>query len=132
MKHRLSKIFMSVLTLAFGAQVAFGQAMDGNLVGVVSDKTGALVSGAAVEIINTATNQKLTTKSAGDGSYRFGNLALGVYKLSVGQTGFTNATVANVRIELNRQSTVNVTLEVGNVATTVDVIEVAIFDIQHE
>ncbi len=124
-QKRFSQMLSLASALVLGASLAFGQAMDGNLVGVVSDKTGALVAGATVEITNQATNQKVTAKSASDGTYRFANLALGRYKLTVTQTGFTAATTANIPVELNRQSTINVTLEVGNVATTVEVVEAA-------
>lgn len=104
-----------------GTQVAFGQAMDGNLVGVVTDKSGAALVGATVDLTNQATNVKQTTKTATDGSYRFGNVSVGNYKLTATQPGFSTASVTNLRIDLNRQSTVNVSLEVGNVTTTAEV-----------
>lgn len=116
------KFWLAILLCALlGTLLAFGQAMDGNLVGIITDKSGAALVGATVELTNQATNTKQTTKTASDGSYRFSNLLVGLYKLTATQTGFTTASVANLQVELSRQSTVNVTLEVGNVATTVEV-----------
>lgn len=108
-----------------GTPMAFGQAMDGNLVGVVTDKSGAALVGATVDLTSQTTNVKQTAKTVADGSYRFGNVLVGAYKLTVTQPGFSTASVANLQIELNRQSTVNVSLEVGNVTTTVEVTDSA-------
>ncbi len=112
-------------SMLFGALSLYGQAMDGNLVGTITDKSGGALSGANVELTNLGTNIRATAKSAGDGSYRFNNVAVGLYKLTVSQTGFTTATLNNIQVELNRQASVNVQLEVGSTSTVVEVSDAA-------
>lgn len=101
------------------------QASDANLTGSVTDKTGATVPGANMTLENRSTGVKYTAATGQDGVYRFNNVPSGVYNLTTAQTGFTNASIQNIQLEANRTSTVNVTLEVGAVATTVEVTESA-------
>jgi len=58
------------------------QATDGNLVGTVTDPSGAVVPGAALEVANTATNVKLFTTTGAEGQYRLNNLPPGTYTLT--------------------------------------------------
>jgi len=102
----------------------FSQAMDGNLVGMVRDSSGASLSGASLELENTATGIKTLVKADESGQYRFNNLPPGPYLLTAAQSGFTT-TRLNLLIEANRQATVNVQLEVGSVQTSVEVREAA-------
>src|SRR6476659_7955651 len=102
---------------------SFGQATDGNLVGTILDASGAAVSNATVDLTNQATGEKRTSKVNNDGQYRFNNVPAGQYTVTATSPGFTTSAVKNVPIELNRTSTANINLQVGAVATTVDVTE---------
>jgi hypothetical protein len=101
-----------------------GQATDGNLVGVVTDNTGALVPGATVAATNKDTGAKYTAPTGASGEYRLNNLPVGHYDISASATGFAVATAADVTLELNHTTSVNLTLSVGAVTTTVEVTEV--------
>ena len=105
---------------------AFGQATDGNLVGIVVDRTGAPVPNATVEVENQATGVKSRIKSGADGQYRFNNIPVGQYNLSVMAAGFATSSLRNLNVELNKTATANLTLEVGTVSTTVEVAEASI------
>jgi len=120
----LTAIVFLALTGAFST--AFGQATDGNIVGNVVDQSGAAVPNANVEITNTATNVKTTTTTGPGGEYRFLNLLTGNYDLSVNRTGFNAATLRNITVSLNKTSTANVALQVGDVATIVEVKDTAV------
>jgi hypothetical protein len=121
--------FVVVLLAAMIAWILTGverinaQATDTNLVGTVTDQTGAAVPNATVEITNTATNVKTTTMTNMEGLYRFNNLPAGTYDLRVTRMGFSAATLRNVILNLNQTATQNVTLQVGDVATTIEVTE---------
>src|SRR5437660_11000687 len=98
-----------LLTLIILALIGFGpcvfaQAIDGNLVGTVVDPTGATVPNAMVEITNTATGIKATARTGVDGLYRFNNLPIGTYDVSVTASGFATSGLKNVAIELNKTS----------------------------
>jgi hypothetical protein len=118
-----SLVVAFVLGAFFCAPFTFGQAADGNVVGTVVDATGAAVPNADVELANVATGVKSTTKSDAAGEYRFGNVLIGTYNITVTAKGFTTSSLHDVAIELNKTTTANVALVVGAVATQVDVVE---------
>jgi len=113
---------VALLLLAF-AIPAYPQASDGNLVGNVLDQSGAAIPSATVEVENMATGVKQTTKTNSEGQYRFNNLPVGRYKITASVSGFTTTSLQNHAIELNVTSTANLTMAVGTVATTVEVLE---------
>ncbi len=101
---------------------AFGQLTSGNLVGTIFDPSGATVPNAAVTVVNQATGVANRTNSSGAGEYRFGNLPVGAYDLTVEAPGFARAATKGVAVQLNLTGTSNVTLGVNQAATTVEVI----------
>jgi len=102
---------------------AFGQATDGNLVGTVIDPAGAVVPGANVETTNTATGVKAITATNSTGQYRFNNLPAGTYEIKVTKGGFSAASLKGVNVALNATITQNVSLAVGDVSQTVEVVD---------
>lgn len=97
--------------------------MDGNLIGIVTDASGAAVGKATITIENIATGVKSSTASSEIGAYRFNNILAGNYKLTATMTGFTSFGVNNVRIDTNKTAAINITLEVGTVASAIEVKE---------
>jgi hypothetical protein len=116
--------FLAVLLLLSTASL-FGQAISGDIVGVVTDSTGAAVPNATVTATNKDTNVKNTAETNAAGEYRLSNLPVGRYDVSATAKGFATATIANVEAQLNHVTTANVTLPVGSVTTTVEVTEAA-------
>ena len=77
MKRRIFTL-LTLLSLALLVPVlSYGQAISGDLTGVVKDSSGAYVANGDVEITNLATGFKQTTKTNSQGEYRFVNLAGG-------------------------------------------------------
>ncbi len=111
----------SLALLAFHPNRLVAQAISGDLTGTVLDATGAAIPNATVTAQNEATGAKTQAPSNGDGVYRLTNLPVGTYTLSAAATGFATATARNLKVELNNTLTQNLTLEVGNTATTVEV-----------
>lgn len=116
-------VFTAVVALLALSLPAFCQATDGNLVGTVTDPTGATVPGASVSIQNVATGLTLDTKTSSAGLYRFNNVLVGTYNMSVNASGFAMYSLHDVAIELSKTATANVSLQLGQVATTVEVSE---------
>jgi hypothetical protein len=103
-----------VLALCVGA---FAQGGSGELAGVVTDTTGAVVSGVEVKLTNTATGEVRTTVTTPTGNYTFPALAIvGTYTLEVGSKGFKSTKVQNIIVSVGTITTRDVKLEVG--ATT--------------
>ena len=86
------KLFRSaVLTLLLPGSFSFINAQTtttGGVAGVITDPSGAAVSGASVTLRNVATDAVQQAKSSNSGSYRFDLLPPGVYKIDVKQIGF--------------------------------------------
>ena len=105
---------------------AFSQTTSGNITGTVYDQTGATVPGAAVTAHNTATGIDSNTVSTSAGDYRFANLPVGTYTVTVNAPGFAKAEIANVNVQLNQTVTTNIKLMVGQASTSVEVTESAV------
>ncbi len=120
------KLAAAVVLLALsGLPAAFGQAISGDLVGIVKDASGAVVPAATVTATNNANNTRTVSTANSGGEYRIANLLVGTYSVSATAKGFTTVDVKNVQIDLNKTVTLNLTLQVGNVTTVVEVSEAA-------
>ncbi len=111
---------LALCFLLFTAVVS-AQSVSGELVGTIYDPTGATIPGATVAAMNVGTGVQSVAVSSSTGQYRLGNLAAGVYNLKVTAGGFSGAELKGVQVTLNMQSTTNVTLQVGEAKTSVEV-----------
>ena len=93
----------------------------GNVIGQVTDQQGAAVPDAEVRLIDVATNTPHTTMTNTDGRYTFNNVPIGSYDLEVRKQGFAMTRVANQAVDVGSVLTLNVTLQVGTAATTIEV-----------
>jgi hypothetical protein len=110
---------LSLLLLISGLSTA-QTTTSGELTGVVTDSSGAVVLDAEVRISNTSkgTNQSLKTDRGG--AYQFSFLAPATYTLTVAHAGFQTESRA-VNVLLGPPVTVNVTLRVAQATTTFSV-----------
>lgn len=113
---------VSVLML-LAAPALDGQASDGNLTGTVTDQTGAVIENAGVTLRNMNTGVARSTVTDAAGLYRFQNIPVGTYEVVVAVKGFVSQSLKNLTVELNRTLTVNVRMQLGELATTVEVSE---------
>ena len=120
----MQKQFCAVFVVAMLAAASlFGQTIDGNIVGTVIDPSGAAVPHASVELMNSGTAVKATTTSDADGHYRFGNVLVGRYSITVSAPGFTTLSMKDVAVELNKTTTAVIRLEVGALSASITVAE---------
>ena len=77
----LRKIIFIATLMGLLSLAAFGQMVSGDLVGTVTDNTGAFVPNASVKATNLATGFTANTKTNGSGEYHFVNLPVGHYSL---------------------------------------------------
>lgn len=101
--------------------LAFGQVTSGELVGTVTDGTGAAIPDSSVQAHNTATGVNYTAKTNEAGQYRIANVPTGSYDVSASSQGFATASLNGVAVDVSKVATVNLTLQIGQVATTVEV-----------
>ncbi len=72
--------------------------------GTVTDSTGAVVAGATVTALNTATQAKSTADSNQDGSYVINGLIPGTYTVTVTKAGFQTFKESEVVLHPARSS----------------------------
>jgi hypothetical protein len=95
----------------------------GKITGTVKDQTNAVIAGATVVAVNTATQVKQTTKTDEQGSYSFPVLPVGQYEIDVTADGFKPNKTRSLAIDINAALTVDVTLQVSDQNQTVSVNE---------
>lgn len=105
-----------VLSLSAGAQVDTGA-----IVGTVFDPQHRPISNASVTLQQTNQSSVRTTKSGRDGNFTFSPLAIGTYSLTVESPGFGLTVEPAIVITAQASVRTDVTLQVGNVAQTVEV-----------
>jgi hypothetical protein len=119
---RLLRFSPAIVLAMLLAVSSFGQVTDGNLVGTVYDGSGKVIPDATVGARNTATGVIAETKSDQSGAYRFNNLPVGSYNVTVSSAGFASTQLKDLSIELNKTVTANVTLSIGKAAESVEVV----------
>jgi hypothetical protein len=111
-----------LLFLLLTASVALAQTGSSSLRGTVNDLQGRSVAGAQVTITNEQKNFSRTQTTNNDGAYVFTSIPPGTYRLDVEATGFKKASVSEVQAQIDTPGTLDVQLEIGNIAETVSVI----------
>src|ERR1700733_11748189 len=86
------------LILVSGTIVARAQVVTADVIGSVTDVSGAIVPGASIAIENTGTHEKRTATSASDGAYAFNVLPPGSYVLTVTSQGFKSFQAKSVDV----------------------------------
>jgi outer membrane receptor protein involved in Fe transport len=114
-------ILVFVCALLLVASTAYAQETTGGLQGTVKDPSGAVVPSTKVVVTSSslAGAKELTTDSSG--YYRFANLAPGTYTITVTAPGFKTYKREGLILEVGHLPTVDVALELGSAAQTVEV-----------
>jgi len=90
------------------------------LAGVATDPSGALLVGVQVGLTNSATGVKSSTVTNQGGQYRFVEVVPGGYRIEATLSGFKTF-VTNVVLEAGRVTDVDIAMQVGEVAQTIEV-----------
>lgn len=112
---------LAIVLTMISAVPAFGQSItSGDIAGVVTDPTGAVVPNAKVSVTNDATRAAHNTNTNGEGFYRLPFLAPGAYTLAVSAGGFQPAT-RKVEVALGQTANGNIALVVSGTSTIMEV-----------
>ena len=121
MRSTALRVAAGVFAMLCAAPVLAQTATTGLVLGKVTDPSGALVVGAEVILTDTATTRALTQRTNNAGQFTFASVMPGTYVLKVTAKGFRTAELKAVTVEVNRSFTADITLEVGEIANTVEV-----------
>ena len=107
---------------AVAPSVLFAQnANTGTVAGTVTDPSGGAVVGATVTLTDTSTNIPRTDTTNEAGRYFFASVVPGNYNLSVSKTGFRVSKLSGQTVVVGAALTLNIVMELGSVAETVEV-----------
>ena len=115
----MKKTFLLTIALLVLPMAALAQ--NASVGGTVTDPTGALIPGVDVTATNVNTGIVTGAITNETGTYSFQSLQPGTYEFSASLPGFQTATVTDVRLGQAQQARFNFELEVGAVATAVEV-----------
>ena len=114
-------ILLLALTLVL-MPAASAQLLQGSLDGNVVDSSQAAIPGATVTVTNEQTGNVRTTSTGPAGGYSFPTIASGIWVLEVKSDGFQTYRQTGLEIRPNAVARANVTLEIGAVTETVEVL----------
>ena len=122
MRSALRLASAAILSLLCVISVFAQASQTGGITGVVSDASGALVSGATVDVINDSTGKsERTATTSADGGFSFTLLTPGSYHLEITAPNFKKAVVSAVQVRIGEITRQNITLEAGRIEETVNV-----------
>src|SRR4051812_13598922 len=114
MKTHVSSLLLFALLLLLAVPLAAQSPNTATMVVVVVDQTGAVVPGAHVSIVNTATGAARETNSDNDGRATIAALPLtGSYSVRVSKAGFGTEERNDIRLRSGETATLKVNLVVG-------------------
>jgi len=114
----VSALFVTILlTQSLGAQQT--TTVTGGLSGIVSDSTGAVVSGAKITLNGPQGTHVMMTDELGH--YSLSGLVPGFYDAVVEKSGFKTVKSTHNEVVVNASSLLNFTLPIGNTTETVEV-----------
>ena len=100
--------------------ISFAQST-ASIKGVVTDSSGAVMSGAQITIRNEQTGEERTTQTDSAGTYMAASLPLGSYRVTVAATGMQPTSATGVLLEVGRTAIQNFTLKVASTSETVEI-----------
>jgi hypothetical protein len=117
----LRKICIFLASVLLAAGLAFSQAVNGSIVGTVTDSTGGSVANAKVTLTETGTKVVHTGQTNESGTYGFLEMPPGNYSVSAEMAGFKKEIKNGIILEANTSPRVDMRLEPGEVSQTIEV-----------
>lgn len=111
---------LSFLLSAFAA-VASGQTVSTQILGLVSDQSGAALPGALITARHAATGDTRTARSNETGNYVFPILEVGAYEVTCTAAGFKTEVRRGIVLELQQKARLDFQLQVGQQTERVEV-----------
>ncbi|MBV9181722.1 MAG: TonB-dependent receptor, partial [Acidobacteria bacterium] len=118
----LTPAMMLTLVLSTSALMRAQNIVTGDLSGVVTDPSGAVVPGATVTLKSSSTGATQSATTSSGGVYRFALLKPGAYRLNVSQKGFKSVD-QQVEVTIGQVVAANVRLELGSTNEVLEVSE---------
>jgi outer membrane receptor protein involved in Fe transport len=115
---RVALLIVSIVALTALVQAQFGASLEGT----VTDKSGAVISGANVTVTDQATGVSRSTVTSDAGFYRISGLTPDRYRVDVEAPSFKKETTSDVVVNAESTRGLNVALTPGSAQETVSVV----------
>jgi hypothetical protein len=112
---------LGVLVFAVGA-FAQSSVASGEIAGVVRDPSDAAIANSKLVVVNAETGLERRLEASDVGSYRVLLLPPGVYEVRAEAAAFKTEIRKSVRVTVGDTAVVNFKLEIGQAATTIDIV----------
>src|SRR3954454_18698468 len=112
--------FVVILTILVSAGFAQTTGLS-TVVGTVTDNSGAVITGASVNLVNSDTQFVYNGETNNDGAYYIANVTPGTYRLTIQAQGFKRYIRDGFILRTSEQPRLDVQLEVGSVTESVNV-----------
>src|SRR5215813_3249032 len=120
MMMNLSNLVVLMFVLSMPSALVNAQDR-GTITGQVADASGAVLPAAKVTLTNPSTGQTTTVETNTEGAYTFLSLTAGRYEVTAEKEGFRKAQASNVLVQVSTTTRLDIKLELGAVAETVQV-----------
>lgn len=117
----MKSILTFVVAVLLSSAVVRGQDPRGSIAGQVTDSSGAVVPGVTVRFQHVETGVTTSVKSNAQGNYEAPYLRTGNYTVTAELQGFKTWSRPNLDLRIGERLQVDIQLELGNVAETVEV-----------
>src|SRR6266403_501897 len=117
----MKRFVFAVLMLCLFSVAALAQSSTGNLVGTVSDSSG-VIPNATVVVKDKQTGKERTIQTNDQGGFTLVDLGVGLYTVTVTSPGHKTHTSTDVKIDVGKEYSLPITLEVGDVKENVTVV----------
>ena len=116
-------LVLGILTLA--AQPVLAQEVSASITGTITDPSGAAITTAKVTAKDVQRGTVWEAAANEAGIYAFPRIPIGTYDLKVEVAGFKTAVRSGIVLELNQRARVDIQMEVGALAESVEVTGIA-------
>ncbi len=116
---RLNRLVFLAAAMVLLVGAALAQANQGSIAGNVLDPSGALVSDAKITAKDVSAGTTYETVSSSAGSYRFANIRVGTYDITVSAQGFKSASLTGLVVQVGTTSSLDIHLQTGTVTESV-------------
>lgn len=121
-RSRLSVFVFTFVILTMTSQFAFAQGSRGTIRGTVTDEVGAVIPNATVKLFDIERNRVVRTiQTDASGVYQLIEIEPAVYNIIVEVPNFAEFRTTNVKVEPNRNLTINAQMSVGTQNVVVNV-----------
>jgi hypothetical protein len=119
--RRSGRLLALAAVMTCSASMLHAQVTTADILGTVTDSTGAVIPNASVTLLNLDTHDQRTATANGSGDYQFTLLPVGRYSVTIKAPGFKTSTTNNLAVEAGDRARADVQMQTGGESETVTV-----------